>query len=49
MSQGRHQDNKLRLVLIGLAILTVICLIVGIYGWSYVAGLFAERTDVVRP
>jgi hypothetical protein len=49
MPEDKRKDNKLMLVLVGLAILTVVCLIAGVYGWSYISDLLAGRTDSVRP
>jgi hypothetical protein len=49
MPEDKRKDNKLMLVLVGLVILTVICLIAGVYGWSYISELIAGRADSVRP
>jgi len=49
MPDNKPTDDKLKLVLIGLAIFTVICLIVGLFGWSHIEALFTERSDWVKP
>jgi hypothetical protein len=49
MAEEKQRDNKLMLVLVGLAILTVVCLIAGVYGWSYISEFLAGRADSVRP
>lgn len=49
MAEDKQKDNKLMLVLIGLAILTVACLVVGVYGWSYISEFIAGRADSVHP
>jgi hypothetical protein len=49
MPDEKQKDNKLMLVLVGLAILTVVCLIAAAYGWSYISDLLAGRADSVRP
>ena len=46
--QKQPETNKLLLVLIGLAILTIFCLIVGAYGWSYVSEFFSSGANPVR-
>ena len=49
MADDKPKDNKLMLILIGLAIFTAICLIVGLFGWSHIESLFSEQSDWVKP
>jgi hypothetical protein len=49
MPDDKRKDNKLMLVLVGLVILTILCLIVGVYGWSHISELISGRVDSVHP
>ena len=48
MPDSGPRDNKLKLVLIGLAIFTVVCLLVGLFGWSHIEGLFSEQAGGLK-
>ena len=44
-----NKDNKLILVLALLALLTVACLAVALWGWPAVQALLSDGADTVRP